>query len=244
MTAYVDNDPGRVATWLQAQLDDIPGKPDRFSTEAERNQYVVALGERARTIGQLAFVHHCPRSYDPDQSLYVFKPIVRSVQKTDVKAIDDQGLELGEVAAGVISEVTDSYLAQNGYGATFEVSRRSVVDLSIVFPRSISPRGGYHEYNRGSNMTSYEILVKMEPSEARRRDADLACLYVVSVLPPIMFGRSSREFPKRDTPLDLKMKTISVFGTLDMLLVMDRHTGQVFETLMRPGYEAAGQSAK
>lgn len=242
---YLRNDPPKVFDWLEAQIKSVPGKPDQFSTSEERQQYEVALTERMKSLGQLAFVSNCQKKYDANRQAFEIKAPAFAIKDILLKEPNPEALKLRKFIVGRANAKKDTYTAQNAYGATTEVIRDVSDDYVLAYPA-----GSYSEPSSiaipGSSVTStalpyrynfifYSTSLAMQPAEAREKEKEISCLSVITLEAPYIFKFKEREAPTRDLPFDRTSNGFAFYGKLDHLWVVNKSTGEIYSKHARSG---------
>lgn len=241
--AYLANDPQKVYAWIEAQTISIPGKPDQYTTIEERQKYEIALTERMKTIRPIPIVGPCQKKYDPDRQSFEIKVLLSSIKDYSLKSPNPESLNLRRLTVAQANLQRDTYTAQNGYGATTEISRTLSDDYILAFPAGASnePASVLISGNTSSSIRlpyryTFNFLsmsAKMPPAEARDNDKQIVCMYIFSLEPPYTFKFKEREVPTRDLPFDRTANGFALFGRLDQVAVINKVSGQIYDQAVR-----------
>ncbi|WP_426148276.1 hypothetical protein [Polaromonas sp. DSR2-3-2] len=242
ITAYLENDPEKVFSWVQGQIAALPRKIDQFSTSEERQQFEIAISERMKSIGQLAFISPCQKKYDPDQQEFNVKVILLSVKDSTLKTPNPEALNLRQMTLAISNLKMDTYTGQNAYGASTEISRTVSDNYVLTFPAGASyePTSILMPSRKSSTRLPYQytsnflnFIVKMPSSQAREQEKQMACMSVFSLESPYFFKFKERTIPSRDMPFDATTTGYALFGRLDQIAVVNKFTGEIYDQAAR-----------
>lgn len=240
-TEYLRNEPPKVFEWIETLIKSGPGKVDQFSTREERQQYESALPEKMKSVGPLAFVARCAKKYDPERQVFEIKHPATAFKDLRLKNPHPEALNLRRLLVATANVKKDTYKAQNAYGATTEVIRSVSDDYVLAYPSGSSTEPGSIVIP-GSTTTIYKytfvyysVTVPMPSAEAREKDKDIACLYVLTLEPPYIFKFEEREIPTRDWAFDSTTNGFAFYGKLDRLWVINKSNGEVLSKNSRSG---------
>lgn len=241
--AYLANDPQKVYAWIEAQTASIAGKPDQYTTTEERQKYGVALTERMKTIQPIPIVGPCQKKYVPDRQSFEVKVLLSSIKDYSLKSPNPESLNLRRLTLAHANVQSDTYTAQNAYGATTEISRTISDEYVLAFPAGASnePASVLISGNTSSSIRlpyrySFNFLslsAKLPPAEARDADKQIVCMYIFSLEPPYTFKFKEREAPTRDLPFDRTANGFAMFGRLDQVAVINKVSGQIYDQAAR-----------
>lgn len=243
-SAYRANEPRKLWAWVESKLATVPGKPDQFSTPDERQKYDAAVADAMRGIGPVAVLGPCQKKYDIDRQAFEVKVFLSSIKDYSLKSPNPEALRLRRVTLGRSNSKTDTYTAQNAYGATSEVSRTVSDDYVLTFPAGeayeptsiLVPGTSAAMAGRTPYWYTFNYLMlnaKLAPAEARESEKQITCLYVFSLEAPYVFKFKERETPTRDMPFDQTTNGYALFGRLDRVAVVNRETGVVYDQSSR-----------
>lgn len=141
------------------------------------------------------------------------------------------------------NQTQDTYKAQNGYGASVEVSKTTHDEYAFSFPAGQEPPGAIVLGGKPSSLTgryayiytfSHLILpVKMDPVLARDSHKQIACLSVVTLMAPYVFKFTERSTPTRDLPFERLVNGYSMLGRLEKFIVFNKISGEIYAQASR-----------
>lgn len=243
-SAYKANQAPLVFEWLSKQIASISGRPDQFSTSAEKKAYETALDAKVKSIGQLAMVIPCVKKFNADAQSYELKIGGSGIDDPLLSDPSPEKFLLRKVTLARGESKKDTYTGQNAYGASTEIIRTVGENYAIAFTMdanrdpvsaweqaAVSFRPIPYKLNYGS----YVLKFSMTPAEAREQDKKITCLSVFSVTMPGLFKFTERSSPTRDFPFDSTFTFQTVAGTLDMVAAFNLETGQTYARAVRTG---------
>lgn len=242
ISEYEKNDVVKIYKWVISLIDSVPGKPDKFSTSDEKRTYEAALQDRFRGLGQIPVVAKCRKKYDGDLQRYEVSPSAFSIKRHDlVKEIDAPSWNIKTLTLLTDNIKHDTYTGQNAYGAETTIKRSTSDIYVLAFPLAKSPNEAMVTGSQFTNTTpKYELdwktikfSVSMAPNEARTNDENIACLYVFTVEAPYHFRFNDRENPTRDMPFDISLDYYAVYGSLDIVAVINKADGKLYSQAER-----------
>lgn len=243
VSAYAANEPPKVYAWVESQIASVSGKPDQFTTAEERRAYEAALAEKMKGIAPIPMFGLCQKKYDADRQVFEVKALLSSIKDIALKAPNPEALSLRKLTLSQENLVRDTYMGQNAYGASTEISRSASDDFVIAFPPGPLNEPASVVVSGNSGPTArlpyryifnyLSLTVKMPPSEARENEKLLGCLYVFSLEAPYIFRYKERDTPTRDFPFERTSNGFALFGRLDQIAVVHRQTGVAYDQAAR-----------
>jgi hypothetical protein len=240
-TEYLRNEPPKIFEWIQAQIAMVPGKTDQFSTREELRQYEIALNEKMKAIGQIAFIWNCGKRYNVDSQSFEITVPALAIKDTMLKEPNPEALKLRKMLIARFDIKKDTYTAQNAYGASTEVIRTVSDNYVIAYPSgpvfepSSIIKSGFGASSYQHTFIYYSTLLPMLPTDAREKDKNISCLAVVSFAPPYIFRFKERSAPTRDMPFDSTRNGFAFYGKLDHLWIVNKATGEIYSKHSRGG---------
>jgi len=242
ITEYKINDAVKIHRWVSNIIESVPGKPDKFSTSEEKKLYEAALRERFQNLGQIPVIGRCAKKYDADQQKYTVGPSVFSIKQYEgIKEVDAVALNIKTLTLLTDNIKHDTYTGQNAYGAETQIKRTTSDIYALAFPIEKSPSEAMTRGSQYSNTTpkydldyrSIKFDVPMSPADARANDENIGCLFVFTIEAPYQLQFSDRERPTRDMPFDLSFSYYAVYGSLDVVAVINKADGKVYGQVER-----------
>lgn len=244
---YAGNSAKKFYAWLEEFLASVPGKPDKFSSTAEKEQYSAALTEKLKSIGPIPIINSCAKKYNGDDQKYEIDLYVQSMEDYKLSGMDAEALSLKLIEIGAENFERSTYKAQNGYGAEVEVSKTEFDEYALIF-RSIQGSAPRSVMGPGSQQTTSFKLPYYLQSErirfwanvpvnvARNSDKDIACMYVFTIVPPYTVKYESTSSPSRSLPVETKRNVHAIFGTFDSVALVNKVTGEIYQEASRVGF--------
>lgn len=243
VSAYVANEPLKVFAWVAGKIEAVPGKPDQFSTAGERQKYADEVAAQTAGIGQIPLVLPCRPRYQPDRQAFEIKVDLQSVRDGVPELGPAKPSQLRKLLIGTTNMKVDTYVGNNAYGATSQVTRRTADMFYLSFPidpehvpssvltrTDLGPQAGQFRY---LDDYAFTLSAPMAPPIARENAMHLACLFVFSLEAPYIIRVNERHFPKRDLPDDITINGFALFGRLDQIAVMHKVSGELFDQAAR-----------
>lgn len=237
ISEYKSNDAAKIYKWVAGIIESVPGKPDKFSTSEEKKSYEASLRERFRGVGQIPVIGRCAKKYDADQQRYTVGPSVFSIKQYEsIKEIDAVALNVKTLTLLTDNVKHDTYTGQNAYGAETQIKRTVSDNYVVAFPIEKSPNEAMTRVAQYSNIApkyeldyrSLKFDIQMSPADARANDENIGCLYVFTIEAPYQLQFSERERPTRDMPFDISISYYAVYGSLDIVAVINKADGKIY----------------
>lgn len=234
--AWMANNPKKVFDWIEDRIAKVPNKADKFSTREERQAYESAVHDALSSVGQLPFVFPCPKAYNADAQAFEVMAIFFGIKGSEVATRGLSGVGHRDIRIGTENRVVSTYTAQNGFGASFDVTKTEADVYSIAVPEGIAH--GPAELQPGSfgtqrdalpgGVITYHLPVPMSSADARLADGELACAALVTLMPPFATEFARVSPPTRDMRSAYHYKVHAFVAKLDRFMVVNKATGQVY----------------
>ena len=263
--SYEANDPEKVFKWLGKRIGEVPGIPDKFSPPDQDAKWKADVATALSGVGAIPMSKECGKKYDPAKQQYeisVFVPSPPDDIKLDVVP-HELNLRTLHLKTNTIKE--ENVVAQNGYGAKFDVLKRTTEDWEILYsglpgnePTSIfkepEKEKAYFEErakllkhssasfretmivaNYKYKSTFYRMVVPMTPDEARVDDENIRCMYVASGQPPFIRSHDQYLPATRNYPKESTIYNHYFYGKLDRVIVYNKVSGKLYVEAKRDG---------
>lgn len=214
IAGYMPNQPDKVYGWVESLVANIPGKPDKFSSEAERLSYESRLESAMRETASIPIVGNCgSRKYDPQKQVYKFEIQAHRVDRSGYAFSSSSPPRTRDLAA-----------LQGGFDIYKIQDRWLSYDVALSLVKSNTQQLNWIDFANEAYIPNwfigqFEFEAPLAASDARRDDDSIRCIFLLKILPPGIFEYKSSGART--------IESKSIFGKLEAIFVVNAASGDL-----------------
>lgn len=262
LQSYEANKPDLVFKWLGDRIGRVPGVPDKFSPPEQELKWQAAIAASLADMRPIAIAKDCAKQYDPAKQQY--RITITTFAPNKKLRLGPHALDLRTLQLATETRKKEVYIAENGYGAKFEVTKKLEENWSFMYPglpghepTSVfkdpekekkyfaererwlkSPESYAKSMLESGNMfrmSHYELVVPMNSDDARANESNIGCLFVLSLQPPFIRAHDAFLPASSRDPRETTIYGRYFYGDLDRLIIYNKVTGTPYVEAKREG---------